>query len=192
MKRGALLILCFLAVHLLSAQRDETLFNRAHMDFSGFWYSRTINFSFLDSDSEYFSGGNIGFEFGKSFVVGWGWQHMKDYALLPNDRSRFNLSNSGLLLAYIPAPNRVIHPYFSALIGGGRLRLDTGASDRIFSLQPTAGLELNAFRWMRLGLEGGYRLVTDANLGTISSTNVSSPFVQLQLRFGYSWGNHWW
>jgi hypothetical protein len=42
-----------------------------------------------------------------------------------------------------------------------------------------------------VGAEGGYRLVSDVNGGGLQNTDVSKPFAQLQLRFGYSWGSTW-
>lgn len=176
----------------LAAQREETLFNQTGMDFSGFWYSRTVNFSFLENDSEYFSGGNIGFEFGRSFIFGWGWQRMTDFSYFQENNARLRVNNSGLLLGYIARSEKVIHPYISVLLGGGRLRVDNGDTDRLFVIQPAGGFEVNAFRWMRIGLEGGYRLATDVSTPGVSNTSISSPFVQLQLRFGYSWGTNWW
>jgi hypothetical protein len=78
-------------------------------------------------------------------------------------------------------------------VGGGRIDFDDRnlTRDRVFVLQPAVGLEVNVFRWLRLGAEGGYRLVTDVNVGGLESADVSKPFAQLQLRFGYSWGNTW-
>ncbi len=83
----------------------------------------------------------------------------------------------------------------SAVIGGGRIEFDDNNSfsrDRVFVLQPAVGLEVNVFRWFRIGAEGGYRLVSDVDGGGLQSSDVSKPFAQLQLRFGYSWGSSWW
>jgi hypothetical protein len=194
MKKILILAVALLVASGAYAQREETLFNQTRLDLTGFWFSDSHNFTFLDNDAEYFSGGNFAFEFGRSLMIGWAWQRMKDYAPLPTDNAAgYKLRNRGLLIGYAPGTSKVIHPYLSAIVGGGRIDFDDRnlTRDRVFVLQPAVGLEVNVFRWLRLGAEGGYRLVTDVNVGGLESSDVSKPFAQLQLRFGYSWGNTW-
>lgn len=181
----ALLLLFFLQP--LIAQREETLFGRNHLDLTGFWYTNTNNFSFFEEDTEYFSGGSVLFEFNKDIFLGWGWQRISGDGRLPSDGSRFDLKHNGLMIAYSPNAGKVIHPHFSVYGGSGRFDLVNSDRERIFALQPAAGLELNVFRWFRLGLEGGYRFITDIDTPGVSSSELSTPFAQLQFRFGYSW-----
>jgi len=49
-------------------------------------------------------------------------------------------------------------------------------------------LEVNVLEWFRLGAEAGYRFITDVDVQNLDSSDFSTPFVQLQLRFGFSWG----
>lgn len=74
------------------------------------------------------------------------------------------------------------------LAGGGKIRIPHEYSDRVLVLQPSAGLEINLLRWFRLGLDGGYRFVTDTDLLEIRDTDVSAFFGELTLKFGWSWG----
>jgi hypothetical protein len=60
--------------------------------------------------------------------------------------------------------------------------------DRIFAVQPTAGIEINVFRWFHVGLEGGYRFISDSNVEGLTDSDLSGPFGQATLRFGWSWG----
>ena len=60
--------------------------------------------------------------------------------------------------------------------------------DRIFALQPSLGVEINVFRWLHLGLEGGYRFISDSNLEGLDDAALSGGFGQATLRFGWSWG----
>jgi hypothetical protein len=194
MKKILILTLGLFAAGAMFAQREETLFNQTRLDLTGFWFSDSHNFTFLDEDTEYFSGGNFAFEFGRSLMVGWAWQRMKDSYPLPTENGVYDLRHRGVLLGYAPATSKVLHPYMSAVIGGGRIEFDNNNSlsrDRVFVLQPAVGLEVNVFRWFRIGAEGGYRLVSDVDGGGLQSSDVSKPFAQLQLRFGYSWGNSW-
>jgi hypothetical protein len=81
----------------------------------------------------------------------------------------------------------VIHPRFGIFAGGGRLDIVGEGRDRVFGISPTAGLELNVTSWFRLGMEGGYRFLSDVDTPGFESSDFSAPFAQLQLRFGFSW-----
>ncbi len=188
MKRSILTSLfCTALMMTISAQKEETLFGRGY-GLSGIWGSATHNYSFFDDDFAYARGGSIGLEFGNDIFVGYTWQKFRDDAQ-PEDISQdFRLRYNGFLLGITPNAHRAIHPRISMLLGGGRATLGNGDSDRVFVFQPALGLELNVFQWFRLGLEGGYRLVGNESLFGVESTDLSSPFAQIDLRFGFSWG----
>lgn len=171
----------------LQAQREETLFGS--LDLTGAWYSSTHNLSFFDDDAQYFGGGSVELEFGKSLNIGWAWQRMRDDELITGiDRTeQFRLRHHGLSLAYVPNSSRVLHPRFGIYAGGGRLEIRDEGRDRIFGLTPSAGFEINITSWFRLGAEGGYRFITDVDVDGFESADFSTPFAQLQLRFGFSW-----
>ena len=171
----------------LSAQHQETLFGRNGLDMSGLWYSNTNNFSLYEDNTEYFSGGSFLFEFNRDFLMGWGWQRMQGDAPMPRGDERFDLKFSGFQIGFARFSNRVIHPTVSILGGSGRLDVTDNYRERIFALQPVAGLELNVFKWFRLGAEAGYRFVADVDHPELESGDISSPFAQLQFRFGFSW-----
>ncbi|MBK8878329.1 MAG: hypothetical protein IPN74_07190 [Haliscomenobacter sp.] len=78
------------------------------------------------------------------------------------------------MIAYSPNAGKVIHPHFSVYGGSGRFDLVNSDRERIFAFQPAAGLELNVFRWFRLGLEGGYRFITDVDTQGVSSSELYS------------------
>jgi hypothetical protein len=44
------------------------------------------------------------------------------------------------------------------------------------------------FKWFKFGIEGGYRFVSDVDRQGLSDSDVSSFFVDLKFRFGWSWG----
>jgi hypothetical protein len=71
--------------------------------------------------------------------------------------------------------------------GPGKVRLNNDV-DRIFAVQPSAGVEINIFRWLHLGVEGGYRFINDSNIEGLSDSQLSGAFGQATLRFGWSWG----
>jgi len=179
---SALLFLCFPA---LQAQRQETLFGNNRLESTGFWYSRTNNFSFYEEDSEYFSGWNFGFEFNKSFMVGWAWQRLSGLGRIEDTGNPYDLRTNGLLLAYAPKSHKLLHPYLSIVGGSGKLDY-LQRQDRVYMVQPALGFELNVVRWLRVGGEAGYRLLSGVDIADIDAVDISSPFAQLQFRFGYS------
>ena len=75
-------------------------------------------------------------------------------------------------------------------IGGGKLKLeDIGESERVFIVQPSGGVEFNIFSWLRFGAKGGYRFVSDVDTEGLENADVSSPFAQINFKFGFSWGS---
>jgi hypothetical protein len=171
----------------LSAQREETLFGKNGFEFSGAWGAATYNYSFFEEDYVFTRGGYGGLEFGNTFFLGYGWFRFRENAE-PIEGNRFTLKYHGIMLGIAPGAHKVAHPRITMLIGGGKARLDGGPTDRVFVFQPSAGLEINVFGWFRVGAEGGYRIVANENLPGLSARDLSSPFAQLDLRFGFSWG----
>jgi hypothetical protein len=186
MMRNFLLICTLLLAATTFASAQETLFDENGLGVTGAWYQATYNYSFLDDDYVYGRGGGFGLEFGRSLFVGYAWTRFRDEAEPDNARD-FRLKYNGLLLGFTPNSYKAIHPRLNALIGGGKIFLRDGNFDRVFVLQPSAGLEINVFEWFRLGLEGGYRFVSNDNVPGLESEDISSPFAQIDLRFGFSW-----
>jgi len=187
LKKITTIALLLFVVLSLKAQREETLFGS--LDMTGAWYTSTHNFSFFEDDSQYFGGGSVDLEFGKSLLIGWSWHRMRDDAFISDASGReelFRLKHRGLNLAYTPNSGRVIHPRFGVYAGGGKLNITGEDRDRIFGISPSAGLELNITSWFRLGVEGGYRFITDIDVPDFDSSDFSTPYAQLQLRFGFS------
>lgn len=188
MKNSILIpLLCLVFATSLTAQREETLFGRNGFDFTGIWGSATYNYSFFDEDYVYNRGGNIGLEFGNSLTVGYGWSRFKEEAN-PQDLRGFRMRYNGLMIGLTPNSYKAIHPRLTMLLGGGKVFLeDSRNTDKVFVFQPSAGLEINVFQWFRLGLEGGYRIVANENIAGLTAQDLSAPFAQVDLRFGFSW-----
>ena len=56
----------------------------------------------------------------------------------------------------------------------------------VFAAEVGARAELNVTRFFRIGLSGGYRLVSGADLekAAVSGGDLSAPYGRLSLRFG--------
>lgn len=181
------LVLFFLTT-VLTAQRQETLFGDRGLHFSGIWGAATYSYNFFDADQAYQPGGNIGLEFGRTLFLGYAWSRFRNDIALPQGNTAFSLKQRSFLLSIAPASYQVLHPVLSVQTGGGRVTLSDGTSDRVFILQPSAGVEVNVFKWFHLGAEGGYRFVSENDLPGISREDLSSFYAQINLRFGVSWG----
>lgn len=181
-----LFLLSCCALTQLSAQRERTLLG--DMDLTGAWAGITYNWSGYGDDGAYVRGGYGGVELGNEFFIGYGGWRIKDEVRLADLNTNFELRHGGLIMAYTPNSFRAIHPRVSMTFGPGRVTVGD-QRDRIFVLQPAAGIELNLFQIFRLGIEGGYRYAGNVALENVdlASEDVSAFFVQVEARFGFSW-----
>lgn len=188
MKKTIFLILGLVLTLNLSAQRDETLFNRG-IGLSGAWGGSSFGMTAFKDDVGIMTGGYGGLEFNKNVFIGWGgFETQNDVNFGTNGDSEFDLQYNGLILGYAMGSHRVLHPQFMLLTGGGRARVQGQGSDNVFVLQPSVGVEVNVFRWFRIGLDAGYRVVTNTDLDGLKSTDLSAPYGELKFKFGWSWG----
>jgi len=191
MKQQILLlaILCLALANTLHAQGQETIFGSR--GFSGIWGSFTNNYSFFGSDEKgHFDGGNIGMEFGRTVFLGWGWSKLKDNVRLEGTDNTFQLDYKGPMLAIMPSSYRALHPILQVHAGRGQAEINDGDRERLFVIAPSAGVEINVFKWFHLGLQGGYRFTLENDRPDIPMDAFESPFAQLDLRFGISWGGY--
>lgn len=181
------LFLLFLATTTF-AQREETVIGSNGLGFSGLWGGYKHQISQFGTTNSYISGGFFGFEFGKALLVGWGTYELKDEVKWDQLQSQnFEMRWRPVLLQYGFKNHKPIHPQIGIEAGRGRIKLDD-KSDNVFVTTPTVGVEINVFRWFHLALDGGYRFVTDSSIAGLSDKDLSGPYAQATLKFGYSWG----
>jgi hypothetical protein len=188
--------LFFLAFALLSslqlmAQKEETVIGDRGLGFSGIWGGYKHQLTQFGNTTSYVNGGFFGFEFGKSLLIGWG-----NYALIDDFRwdgiqnQQFDMKWRPFLLQYGIKNFKSIHPQVGFEIGRGKVELGENIDKRILVMQPSAGLEINVFRWFHLGLDGGYRFVSDVALEGLSNEELSGWYGQATFKFGFSWGRY--
>lgn len=184
---------CFsLAIALLTTlslfgQRQETLFDSYDTFFSGIWGGTTLNYSAYENDWKFSRGGYIGLEFGRTVVLGYSRLEAQEDIVIGEDETRFDMKMGGFLVAIKPNSRNVIHPRINIITGRGRITMEDGGRDRVFVFQPSVGVEMNIFTWFHIGLDGGYRLIADAELPGFENSDFSTPFAQVEFRFGLSW-----
>lgn len=192
--------------------RDETL--SGGVQSSGGYGAPTVALTTLNGETAAMVGGQGGWVLNRRFVLGGALRGIAPRPDI-NLRNRSNLRNRppsnpesaqvqlgyiGLLLEYIGAPSRLFHYGAEVVVGGGNVELvgDQGfqagpsVSDEsversaVFAAEVGARAELNVTSFFRVGLSGGYRLVSGADLekAAVSGGDLSAPYGQLSLRFG--------
>lgn len=189
MKITQLLSALFLLSALnLSAQEEQTLFNSTDIRLSGIWGGFDHSYSYFEDDYAYARGFHIGIEVSRSIYVAYARNNFREEPTIGLDGRRLDLYYDGILLGYAPNSERLLHPRFQLFAGGGVATVENVEDDAVYVIKPSAGLELNVFQWFRVGVEAGYRFVTYDNIPDYES-EFSSPFVNIALRYGLSWGD---
>lgn len=138
----------------------------------------------FDGDYNFSDGGYFVFEFNNDYLFGWsGYGSRVD---LDGGR-KVRIDGNDFLFGYTHQSHKSLHPVAYVKAGVADLEITDFAEDRIGIFEPTVGVEANITRWFRLGLEGGYRFVTDVDTEGYSDGDFSSPIVGLRLKFGWSW-----
>ena len=97
-----------------------------------------------------------------------------------------SLGYGGILLGTIVAPHRRAHLHSSVLLGGGGYELAGAEGQAVMVVEPLVELELNVTRFFRLGLGGGYRLLTgNAPDDGPQPQDLSGLFGGISFRFGW-------
>jgi hypothetical protein len=170
------------------SQREETVLGERGWGFSGIWGGYHHQYTAYGNSDEFNRGGFFGFEFGKSLTVGWGHYRVTDpFNWQDVESQKFDFKWNTFKLGYAFIPYKAIHPVVNFDFGRGKVSL-AGLEDRVFVMQPSAGLEINVFRWFRLGLEGGYRFVNNSDIAAVPRDQIEGAYGQASLKFGFSWG----
>ena len=172
------------------AQKEETIIGQRGWGLTGIWGGYNHQYTVFEKKNIYDRGGFFTFEFGKTLLVGWSNYGLSGNVTVNAEQRPFDMRWNTLNLGYNIASYKAVHPIVRMDVGGGIYNIRGVGEDRVFVVQPAAGIEFNVFRWFRVGAEGGYRFVTDAALNPLDSQQLSAPFGQLSLKFGYSWGRH--
>jgi hypothetical protein len=173
-------------------QREETVLGERGWGFSGFWADWNHQLTQYNQTNSYLTGWQFNFEFGKSLQLGFGNYYLLDdieWSLAPNPPELFKMRYQAFRLGYSVKSYKSIHPVFKVDFGPGKVELGD-ATDRVFVIQPAAGIEINVLRWFRIGLDGGYRIVSNNNLPGLSDQELSGLFGQASFKFGFSWGRY--
>ena len=146
------------------------------------------------------AGGQGGWVIGKTLVIGGaGYGVATEHEVTFNSTTyAMDFGYGGLLLEYLHKSDEVFHGYLALIVGGGGVSLrdtsqpsssDDVDDDVVLVLEPSLNLEVNLTKTMRVGLGGGYRIVSglkeswEDDYG-LTAADLSGPFASLTFRFG--------
>ncbi len=187
----ALTLILLLSSFGVSAQNNARS-DESGLKVSGAWGGWHTQLTSFQRTRALFQGGHGGLEFNKTFFIGWGLYKLQGeaYYVLPTDGVLpVDIRYHGPMVYYTPYARRVLHPRFGLQAGFGSVNAQSLPEDRVFLLQPSAGGELNVFRWSRLGAELGYRYALNADGAGVGTEFLSGLYGQASLKFGFSWGS---
>lgn len=197
MKKHTLLTLFLLILTALSAQAQEedepqVLFSEIDQ-VSGFG-GPLFQFGSINGETTFYTGGGGAVLLNRRFWLGGYGMGMTSKASFINPADvRFDVDfgHGGFWLGYIFAPNKVVHLNLQTMIGWGgasyqntRTGFDTD-EDGVFVLTPQLEVELNLTNWMRVGVGGGYQIVSGLDLPDMKSDFLDTPMGMLSFKFGW-------
>jgi hypothetical protein len=171
------------------AQREETVFGNSNFRLTGVWGGTTYSVQPVNGHYNNYRSGFWAVEFNKSTLVGWAHYDITNLDLAVDAGNRYHLKTNGLYIeSALGRGHKSLHPTLGVVTSVGELSA-LNQTDRVWTVQPMAGLEVNVFRWMRAGVRGGYRFTMDTDIPTKTDANYSGGFGELTFRFGWSWGS---
>ena len=183
-----LVAICFFASSAM-AQKEETILGSRGLRLSGIWGGPKSQITKFGNSNSFVNGGVFGLEFGNALCLGYGRYSLGTDVKWDNiTNQNFEYNWGGPVIAYGINNFKRVHPVVSIQAGPGNAKF-ADINDKIFVIQPSAGVELNVFRWLHIGLDGGYRFTGDSDLSGLTDSQLSGAFGQLSFRFGYSWTN---
>lgn len=170
------------------AQQEKTLFGNHSLKSTGGWGGYRMQISRVAGHDVQISGFHLTGEYGRKLLAGYNFNWMTSYVPVDYDGKERNLRLNwhSFQLGYEIAAHKIIHPVVDMDFGIGRVKISDLGKDQVFVLSPSAGIELNLYRWFHLTLGAGYRWVSDARIANLRNTDLSGTFGQISLKFGWS------
>jgi hypothetical protein len=117
---------------------------------------------------------------------------------LDGGKREFGAGYGGFVIRYAPWINLPVYPAFGVLIGGGAAVLhrddfdhddsgndDDAQADGFFVAQPEVTLHANLTRWMRVGVNAGYRLTSGVSRFGLTESDLNGVVLGGHIQFGW-------
>lgn len=186
--KNLLIIIALLSSSIQLSAQHETLFKGVRH--WGIFGGPIVEFSSIKGNISTSVGGGGGLIIDNLFIGGYGLASASiDDVLSSNDLDQLQIAHGGLWLGYTNRPFKLMHVFASAKIGWGAVDFDLDQDldfdDGVFVITPEIGLELNVFKFFRVGFTGGYRFVDGVRSNPDLDKDEFNSFTgTLTLRFG--------
>jgi hypothetical protein len=189
--------------------RDDinTIFTKENLKVTGGYLSPELKIGNVHEDISLFVGGKIGMTFNKKFTLG-----IAGYGLTNNSNFKttvatngynigtpatINMGYGGLLLEYTFLSDKKIHFSIPVVVGVGGVYLYEDDGDYFFNnyddiensvaivLEPGLNIELNLFKYFRVGLGASYRLVSETSLDNLTDEDLTDLSFNATFKFGF-------
>lgn len=164
----------------------------------------TTNYSKFNGDDALFVGAYGGWMINHKLMLGLGGQYLvtqhDGYGINSetNKKNELKMGYGGLMVEYTFFETKRVHATANSLIGFGMVtngsdggyNPETGESWRsqdesgFLAFHPSVNVEVSVTKWFRVSAGGGYRLITSADIESISNADMSSPTANVTLKFG--------
>ncbi len=165
----------------------ETLFNQVKV--VGAFGGPFFEYSEIGNDLEVSSGGGGGLIINDFFIGGYGMGSITA-SIFEEELESIELAHGGLWMGYTYRPYKLLHLFSSVKLGAGALDIefDNGPDydESIFVVTPELGIELNVFKFFKIGFTGGYRFVNgyDSPTPGFGKDELNGAVGTITLRFG--------
>lgn len=196
LRRAALAALLSASIPSLAAAQDETLFGSGPRDIGGFG-GPIFRVTQVAGETMAIGGGGGGLLLNRRFIIGGmgvGGTTNVDAIIAGSPlRGEMDFGYGGLMLGVVTRPSKLVHATYGLTLGGGgisvwpddmRPRNPSDSTEYFGIAEPQVGVELNVFKWMRLGVTGGYRFVFGAEVPKLVDDNLSGASGSIVFKFG--------
>lgn len=186
--------------------RDDinTVFSKENLKVTGGFISPQMRVGSVHEDVSLMLGGKIGMTFNDKFSLGFA-----GYSLANNSNFDINVGTpqqepvrigmgyGGLNLEYTLFTNKKIHFSIPVLIGAGGVYVyeddddyfnsewDEIENSAMFVIEPGVDLEINLFKFFRVGLGATYRYVSETDLMYLEDEDLSDIMFNASFKFGF-------
>lgn len=195
MNKKLLVVTLLLLSSLTLFAQEETLIE-GKISNGGFG-GPVVKFTSINNHFGVLVGGQGGWIINHAFVIGGGGyglaNNIKTDKIIIGERQLLNFGYGGLELHYINNSDNLIHFTISVLIGAGGIGYrrpynwdnswDTNTQS-FFALEPTFRVMLNVTSFFRVGIGGGYRLISGADMDNLKDSEISGPSAEIIFKFG--------
>lgn len=203
MKKIILFTLLLASAQLYAQDASKSTSRFGKLQHSGYG-ALTTNYSKFNGDDAVFVGAYGGWMINHKLMLGLGGQYLVTqhdgfgFNTETNKENDLKMGYGGLMVEYTFFENKRLHATANTLFGVGFVTngshggydVETGESWRstdesgFLAIQPSVNVEYSVTNWFRISAGGGYRLITSADMVSISNAKMSAPPANVTLKFG--------